>query len=81
MKDLTFTVSYTALVILVCCALHNFCKMHEKDTGAFDGPLGPEDFNIEHALLIWDSEVQSRATAVRIGEALFQAWKSGVIKS
>ena len=47
MKDLTFTIPSTAQVILACCALCNFCKMHEENTCAFDEPLGLEDINIE----------------------------------
>jgi hypothetical protein len=55
--------------------------MHEEDTGAFDEPLGPKDFNIEQTPCVCDNEVQSRTTTIRIREALFQAWKSGVIES
>jgi hypothetical protein len=80
LQDLAFTIPYAAKVILASLVLCNFCKINEEDTCAFDEPLDLEDFNILHTHRVWDSDVQSRATSVRIREALFQAWRSGVIE-
>lgn len=82
LKSLNFTVPYAGQIILACCVLHNFCKMHNDSlvdgNNEVDNHPNHNDLRVPRGRRVTEST--SKAASFRFRDALYNEWVSNIVQ-